>query len=170
MTVRYRRAPNTPAGGASTAADLQAAASAAELLKLDDSMPGCLLAGLAGCEAGWLAGWLLAAGWAGWLAGWMADIRFHRFSWISCISADFMRFHGFQGSGVKPPVAPCGGLWRRGPSPIETFARCQFAAIAAISSIFMIFMDFMRFHEISRISGVGAWRPVAPNAIEVLPL
>ena len=51
--------PNTPAMGAErTAADLQAAASAAELLRLDVSMIRCWL-------AGWLAGWLLA--------GWLAD-------------------------------------------------------------------------------------------------
>ena len=70
-----------------------------------------------------------------------------------------MRFHGFQGSGVGRPVAACGGLCKRNDAPIETFARCQFAAIAAISSIFMEFIDFheiswdvMRFHGFHEIS------------------
>ena len=48
-------------------------------------------------------------------------LLFHRFSWIFMIlsyfidfydfykfSKDFMRFHGFQGSGVGDAVAPCG--------------------------------------------------------------
>ena len=41
---------------------------------------------------GWLAGWAGCA-WLG-LAGWL----FQRFAWIS---DDFMKFHGFQGSGVR---------------------------------------------------------------------
>ena len=65
-----------------------------------------------------------------------------------------MTFHGFTRISRVRGQIPCGGLWGRGPAPIETFARCQFAAIAAISSILMIFMDswisddFMRFHSI----------------------
>ena len=47
-------------------------------------------------------------------------IDFHGFH---LFSRDFMRFRGFRGSHVGGLLRPVATLWRRGPAPIETFAR-----------------------------------------------
>ena len=81
---------------------------------------------------------------------------FMDFNDFQMFSDDFMRFHGFRGSGVKKT---CGRLCKRSPVPVETFTRSQ---LAAILSFFIDFHDFHRFSKDSmrfhgfRGSGVGA--------------
>ena len=129
-----------------------------------------MLAGWAGWLLSWLAGWLVA-GWAGWLAGWMADIRFHRFSLISCV---FRGFHEISWISRVRGQTPCGPLCCRGPSPIETFARSQVAAgcwllFHRFSWISCVFRGFHEISWISRVRGQTScgslWPPVATRSV-----
>ena len=38
---------------------------------------------------------------------------------------------GLAGLGCWQPVAACGGIWRRSPAPVETFARSWLAGLLA---------------------------------------
>ena len=145
--------------------NLQAAASAASLLKLDDSMSLWV-------DAAWLDGcWLDWSGWLGW-AGHEISSDFIHFLNFQRFSNDFMRFHeisricmdfiSFQRisrhfidfrvecrATCGDAVAPCGALWRRDPVPYRNI--CSMPAVC----YHWFLHDFMRFDDFGEISWIS---------------